>query len=47
MREVAIIGAGELGGALAHVLASRDVARYLRLNEKLVGRLAQDVASHR
>jgi malate dehydrogenase len=31
MREVAIIGAGELGGALAHVLASREVARYLRL----------------
>jgi malate dehydrogenase len=31
MREVAIIGAGELGGALAHVLAARDVARYLRL----------------
>ncbi|HEY2904925.1 MAG TPA: hypothetical protein VGJ29_03435 [Vicinamibacterales bacterium] len=31
MREVAIIGAGELGGALTHVLASREVARYLRL----------------
>src|SRR5437763_473 len=26
MREVAIIGAGELGGAVAHTLARRDVA---------------------
>ncbi len=31
MREVAIIGAGELGGALAHVLAGRDIARAVRL----------------
>jgi malate dehydrogenase len=31
MREVAIIGAGELGGALAHVLASRGAVRTLRL----------------
>jgi len=31
MQEVAIIGAGELGGALAHVLARRDVARHVRL----------------
>jgi malate dehydrogenase len=31
MREVAIIGAGELGGALAHVLASRGAVRQLRL----------------
>jgi len=27
MREVAIIGAGELGGAVAHALARRDIAR--------------------
>ncbi|HMD35767.1 MAG TPA: NAD(P)-binding domain-containing protein [Vicinamibacterales bacterium] len=27
MRQVAIIGAGELGGAIAHLLARRDVAR--------------------
>lgn len=31
MRDVAIIGAGELGGALAHVLARRDVAGLIRL----------------
>jgi len=31
MREVAILGAGELGGATAHVLARRDVARTVRL----------------
>src|SRR5436189_4979806 len=31
MQEVAIIGAGELGGALAHVLARTDVARSIRL----------------
>jgi malate dehydrogenase len=31
MREVAILGAGELGGATAHVLARRDVARSIRL----------------
>ncbi len=31
MREVAILGAGELGGATAHVLARRDVARTIRL----------------
>jgi malate dehydrogenase len=27
MREVAVIGAGELGGAVAHVVARRDIAR--------------------
>src|SRR5262245_43087711 len=27
MRQVAIIGAGELGGAIAHLLARRDIAR--------------------
>jgi malate dehydrogenase len=31
MRDVAIIGAGELGGALAHVLARRDVTSQIRL----------------
>ena len=31
MREVAIIGAGELGGATAHVLARRDSVRSIRL----------------
>jgi malate dehydrogenase len=31
MQEVAIIGAGELGGAIAHVLARRDIARSIRL----------------
>jgi malate dehydrogenase len=31
MQEVAIIGAGELGGALAHVLARRDSVRSIRL----------------
>jgi malate dehydrogenase len=31
MREVAILGAGELGGATAHVLARHDVVRAIRL----------------
>jgi malate dehydrogenase len=31
MREVAILGAGEVGGATAHVLARRDVVRSIRL----------------
>jgi malate dehydrogenase len=31
MREVAILGAGEIGGATAHVLARRDVVRSIRL----------------
>src|SRR5688500_7146357 len=31
MSDVAIIGAGELGGALAHVLARREVASAIRL----------------
>lgn len=43
MREVAIIGAGELGGALAHVLAARDVARRIRLVDES-GRIAEGKA---
>jgi malate dehydrogenase len=31
MQEVAILGAGELGGVLAHVLALRDIASRIRL----------------
>src|SRR5690242_10326626 len=31
MQEVAIIGAGELGGEIAHALARRDVAARVRL----------------
>lgn len=31
MQDVAIIGAGELGGSLAHLLAERDVVRSIRL----------------
>ncbi len=31
MREVGIVGAGELGGALAHLLARRDLARTVTL----------------
>lgn len=31
MRDVAIIGAGELGGSLAHVLARRDAVRAIRI----------------
>src|SRR4051812_46985671 len=43
MREVAIIGAGELGGALAHVLASRGTVRTLRLLDEK-GRVAEGKA---
>ncbi len=39
MREVAIIGAGALGGALAHVLAQRDIVRTVRLVDD-TGRVA-------
>jgi malate dehydrogenase len=42
MHEVAIIGAGELGGALAHILARRDVARRVRLVDD--GRVAEGKA---
>ncbi|HKB13846.1 MAG TPA: hypothetical protein VKD69_24440 [Vicinamibacterales bacterium] len=43
MQEVAIIGAGELGGALAHVLARRDAARAIRLIDE-TGRVAEGKA---
>ena len=39
MQDVAIIGAGELGGALAHVLARRDAAGEIRLIDE-AGRIA-------
>jgi malate dehydrogenase len=39
MSDVAIIGAGELGGALAHALARRNVARAIRLIDE-AGRVA-------
>lgn len=37
MREVAIIGGGELGGALAHSLARRNVVRTIRLIDEKGG----------
>src|SRR3954447_7025328 len=43
MQEVAILGAGELGGALAHVLARRDTARTIRLIDDK-GRVAEGKA---
>ena len=43
MRDVAIIGAGELGGALAHALAARNVTRHLRLIDER-GRVAEGKA---
>jgi len=43
MHEVAIVGAGELGGALAHVLARRNVARSIRLVDEK-GRVAEGKA---
>src|SRR5262245_13800282 len=43
MNEVAIVGAGELGGALAHVLARRDAVRSIRLVDD-AGRVAEGKA---
>ena len=43
MQEVAIVGAGELGGALAHVLARREAARTIRLIDDQ-GRVAEGKA---
>lgn len=43
MREVAIVGAGELGGALAHVLARRDLVPSIRLIDEK-GRIAEGKA---
>src|SRR5262245_3871780 len=39
MQEVAIVGAGELGGAVAHVLARRDAVRSIVLADES-GRVA-------
>jgi malate dehydrogenase len=47
MREVAIVGAGELGGAVAHVLARRDVVRSLVLvdeSDRVAAGKALDIA---
>ena len=43
MRDVAIFGAGELGGALAHVLARRHAAATIRLIDDR-GRVAEGKA---
>jgi malate dehydrogenase len=43
MHEVAIIGAGELGGEIAHVLARRDLARRIELIDP-TGQVAQGKA---
>src|SRR6267378_2885837 len=43
MQEVAIIGAGELGGAVAHALARRDLVRAVRLIDEK-GRVAEGKA---
>jgi malate dehydrogenase len=43
MHDVAIVGAGELGGALAHVLARRDVVGTIRLIDTM-GSVAQGKA---
>ncbi len=43
MRDVAIIGAGELGGLAAHVLARRNAARAVRLIDE-AGRVAEGKA---
>jgi malate dehydrogenase len=43
MLQVAIVGAGELGGAMAHALARRDVTRSIRLIDE-TGRIAEGKA---
>ena len=43
MRDIAIIGAGELGGATAHILARRDAAAAIRLVDEQ-GRIAEGKA---
>ena len=43
MQHIAIIGAGELGGALAHVLARGDLAAGIRLVDE-TGRVAEGKA---
>ncbi len=47
MREVAIIGAGESGGAIAHLLARQDLARSIRIVDEagsIAGGKALDIA---
>src|SRR5436309_10214556 len=39
MHQVAIVGAGELGGAIAHLLARRDIVRAIALVDE-AGRVA-------
>jgi malate dehydrogenase len=43
MSEVAVIGAGELGGSLTHLLARRDVVSSIRLIDE-TGRIAEGTA---
>ena len=43
MQSVAIVGAGALGGAIAHTLARRDVVRRIRLIDE-IGRVAEGKA---
>ena len=47
MQQVAIIGAGELGGATAHLLARRDIARSIVLvddRDRVAAGKALDIA---
>ena len=47
MREIAVVGAGELGGAVAHVLAQGDIARSILLvddNRGVASGKALDIA---
>jgi len=43
VRQIAIIGAGELGGAIAHAIARRDIVRSIRLVDER-GRVAEGKA---
>ena len=47
MREVAIVGAGELGGAVAHVLARRDARPFDRARRRERPRRRRQGARHR
>jgi malate dehydrogenase len=44
MREVAIVGAGELGGLVAHTIAKHEIARTVRLIDPQRARLAEGKA---